>query len=199
MKFPHLNRRTHLYLGMFLMPWFFMYGLSSIPFAHGAYFEALDKAKGLPLWEPRFEKTYELEIPEQGPLRPVGAKVLADHGLSGTHGTYRQGPNQVNIYIYSFWKSTQLKYFIAEKKLVAEDRRFRLDHFLTGMHAKGGFEQDGFFEKFWGVMVDVVCLGLLLWVMSGVYMWWSLPGLRQWGSVALAGGIATFLVFLLKL
>ncbi len=199
MKFPHINRRTHLYLGLFLTPWFFMYGLSSIPFAHNAYFESLDKAKGLPLWKQRFEKRYEMAIPEQGPLRPLGEKVLAEHGLSGAYGVYRQGRNQVDIYVYSFWHSTQLKYFIAEKKLVAEDRRFRLDHFLTGMHAKGGFEQDGFFQKFWGVMVDVVCLGLLLWVATGLYMWWSMPALRRWGAVALLGGVGSFVVFLLKL
>ena len=35
-----------------------MYGASSIPFAHGQYFEALDKAKGLPLWTTRVDQKY---------------------------------------------------------------------------------------------------------------------------------------------
>ena len=34
MTFAQLNRRTHLYLGLALLPWFFMYGISSLPFAH---------------------------------------------------------------------------------------------------------------------------------------------------------------------
>ena len=34
MTFSHVNRRVHLYLGLFLLPWLFMYGLSSVPFAH---------------------------------------------------------------------------------------------------------------------------------------------------------------------
>ena len=28
MTFSHLNRRVHLYLGLTLVPWFVMYGLS---------------------------------------------------------------------------------------------------------------------------------------------------------------------------
>ena len=40
MTFPHFNRRLHLYLGLCLLPWFLMYGASSIPFAHGQFFEA---------------------------------------------------------------------------------------------------------------------------------------------------------------
>ena len=38
MTFSHLNRRVHLYLGLALLPWFFMYGISSLPFAHNQFF-----------------------------------------------------------------------------------------------------------------------------------------------------------------
>ena len=30
MTFTHFNRRLHLYLGLALLPWLFMYGISSI-------------------------------------------------------------------------------------------------------------------------------------------------------------------------
>ena len=51
MTFSHLNRRVHLYLGLALLPWFFMYGISSLPFAHNQFFERRDAAKGLPMRE----------------------------------------------------------------------------------------------------------------------------------------------------
>ena len=38
MTFSHVNRRVHLYLGLFLLPWLFMYGISSLPFAHAPFF-----------------------------------------------------------------------------------------------------------------------------------------------------------------
>ena len=50
MTFSHFNRRLHLYLGLALLPWFFMYAISSVPFAHNQFFEQRDAARGLPLW-----------------------------------------------------------------------------------------------------------------------------------------------------
>lgn len=199
MTFQHLNRRTHLYLSLFLLPWFLMYGLSSIPFSHSSYFQELDKAKKLPDWYKRFERTYETPPPEGDNLRQWGRQVMNDVGIEGAYGVYRQSPNQVNIYVYSSVHSVQLKYFVAEKRLVAEDKRFRFDHFLTGLHARGGFEQETFLNDLWGVIVDLACAGFLLWVVSGLIMWWNLPAQRGWGWVALIGGVASFTFFLLRL
>ena len=199
MTWSHINRRAHLYFALGFSPWFVMYGVSSYVFNHNDFFETRDKAKGLPLWTPRFEKPYEIAIPEDGPLRPVGRKIMEDNGLVGSFGTYRQTPNQVNVYVHTFWKSTQVKYFIAEKKLVAEDRRFRWEHFLTGMHTRGGFEQEGFLNTLWSVIVDLVCLGMLGWVLTGLIMWWQLPTTRGWGWLAVLGGLGSFAVFLSRL
>ncbi|HRJ21996.1 MAG TPA: hypothetical protein PLF84_23335, partial [Bryobacteraceae bacterium] len=158
MTFLHFNRRAHLYLGLGLLPWFLVYGVSSIPFAHSQYFEELDKAKGLPLWKLREERKYRIAVPAEGDLRPVGARIMKDLGLEGSFGTYRQGERQVNVYIHTFLKSTQVKYFVEEGRVTVEERRFRWDHFLTGMHARGGFEQDGWLTKAGGV-AEVASVG----------------------------------------
>ncbi len=201
MTFSHLNRRTHLYLGLFLTPWFLMYAVSSIPFSHSDYFEARDKAKQVPLWQKTFEGPYDLgPVPETGPLKALGTRVVRDFGMeNSSYGVYRQSAKQLNIYVYTFWRSTQFKYFPEEKRIVAEDRRFRWDHFLTGMHARGGYEESRFFPVAWAMVIDVVCLGFLLWIGSGLYMWWGIPGLRRWGWVAIAGGVGSFAVFLWRL
>jgi hypothetical protein len=199
--YSHLNRRLHLYLGMALMPWFFMYGISSVPFAHNQFFEQRDAAKGLPLWTLRAERTLDMPVPEDSAgLKAFGATLLDYAGIAGTSfGTYRQSPTQINVYSYSFWKSTQLKYFIDQKKLTVEDRRFRWDHFLTGMHARGGFEQEGFLQRSWSMVVDIVCVSMIVWIASGLLMWWELPGQRRWGWLAILGGTASFLFFTLGL
>ena len=201
MTFAQLNRRTHLYLGLALLPWFFMYGISSIPFAHTPFFERRDAAKGLPLWTLRATHTVDVPVPEgREQLRALGATLLNQAGVSaGSYGVYRQSPTQVNVYAYSFRHSTQLKYFIDEKRLTVEDRRFRWDHFLTGMHARGGFEQDGVLNRSWSVIVDLVCGAIVLWIASGLYMWWGLPASRVWGWIAIAAGTLTFVVFVLRL
>ena len=80
-----------------------------------------------------------------------------------------------------------------------EDRRFRWDHFLTGMHARGGFEQEGILPLSWSVVVDLVSVAMIVWVASGLYMWWELPGQRRWGWLAIVGGAASFLLFTMRL
>jgi hypothetical protein len=201
MTFHHFNRRLHLYLGLSLLPWFFMYGVSSVPFAHNEYFQRRDAATGLPLWNVRLERTVDLPVPEEEEeLRAFGARLMKEAGVEQTSfGAYRQGPNQVNVYVFTFAKATQLKYLVDQKKLTVEDRRFRWDHFLTGLHARGGFEQEGFLQDSWGVVVDIVSLGMLVWIASGLYMWWGLRGHRGWGWIAVISGVVAFVLFTLRL
>jgi hypothetical protein len=193
---PTLNiflRRTHLYLGIFLLPWFFIYGLSSLPFAHNEYFNKLFD-DGAPQFTERFDRPYELAVPTNNEdLREFGRQVLRDNDLEGrAFGVYRGAPNQVNIYIFDFWSSTQVTYFIDEHRLHGKDSRFRLDHFLTGMHARGGFDQERFLNDAWAVLVDIVCIAIVLWIATGIYMWWLLPSTRFWGSLALGSGFLSF-------
>ncbi len=204
MTFAHLNRRTHLYLGLALLPWFFMYGLSSFPFAHSQYFDARDAAKKLPLWTMTMDRGVDTPVPGEADdakaMRAFGASLMQEAGLEGmSFGVYRQSPNQINVYAYSFTKSTQLKYFVDAKRLTVEDRRFRWDHFLTAMHARGGFEDERLFVRSWSVIVDLVCAAMIVWIASGLYMWWGLPGHRIWGWLAIAAGAAAFAVFTMRL
>ena len=94
---------------------------------------------------------------------------------------------------------TKDAYVTDRKVLRAEDRRFRWDHFLTGMHARGGFDQEGVLSDSWSVVVDLVQFGILLWIASGLVMWWELRAHRAWGALAAIGGLATFLWFTIKL
>jgi hypothetical protein len=199
MTFQHFNRRLHLYLGLVLVPWYLMYGVSSIPFAHNQYFEQRDRAKGIPLWTTRIDQKYSVDVPAEGDLRETGARIMKDLGLEGSFGAYRQSPTQLNVYIYNFRHSTQVKYFLDQQRVTVEDRRFRFEHFLTGMHARGGFEQESLLVNAWSAVVDVVCFGMLLWILTGLYMWWSLPGLRTWGWLAFLGGVGSYAMFMMKL
>jgi len=183
MNFLHLNRRTHLYLALFLLPWFLMYGLSSIPFAHNAW---LHEMYGPVKFTPRFDKHYEAEIPrDEEALKSFGERVVRENGLTGSWGTYRANPKQVNVYVHTFLSATQVTYFVDQQRLVATDRQFRWDNFLTGMHARGGFNHPLPLDDVWAVLVDLVCLGFLTWITTGLIMWWQLRGTRLWGFLAL--------------
>jgi hypothetical protein len=195
-----LNRRTHLYLGMFLLPWFLMYGVSSIVFSHhdfvGKYFD-----DGRPEWSKLFEREYRIAIAKGGEGRALGARILRDQGIEwkGSWGTYSPNDREFVVYMFDFWSSERLTYFKSENRILAEERRFRWDHFLAGLHARGEFDQDLLLADAWAVAVDFVMIAILLWITTGLIMFWGVRHARGWGLLALGGGALSMLGFLLAL
>jgi hypothetical protein len=200
MTFDRINRRTHLYLGLFLMPWLLMYGVSSFIIIHQAWFRA-DKKAG---WEPVFEKNYTRAINVEGAnnepgLRAAAQEILKDCDLEGAFWVDRPNPDTLHVDRFSFRDSISLTYSIKSQKLKAERQRMLWPQVVTRMHFRGGYGQPEFLDKFWGFMVDLACLGILIWVASGVIMWWRLPKLKVWGAIAMGGGVLTFLLLIWNL
>jgi hypothetical protein len=191
-----LLRRTHIYLALFLLPWFAMYGISSLPFSHPEWFKP---PQGEPERTVRFDRYYQITMPQTSDLRETGTRILQDNGLQGSFGVYQPNPQRLNIYLFSFWSATEITYFIDQKRLLAEDQPFRWSSFLTRLHARGGFEQESPLNDAWGMLVDFVCLGFLVWIGTGLYMWWQLQPTRLWGSLALGSGFVVFVLFLWRL
>src|SRR5262250_422565 len=75
--FDRINRRTHLYLGLFLMPWLLMYGVSSFIVIHQTWFRR-DKE---PVWEPLFQQAYARPVSDQGDLRATAQEILKECNL----------------------------------------------------------------------------------------------------------------------
>jgi len=188
--FDKINRRTHLYLGLVLMPWLLMYGLSSFIIIHQAWF-GLDKP---PQWEPLYEKEYHRPISNEADLRATVQQILRDCNLEGAFWTDKPNPDTLNIDRFSFWNSTRLTYSIKDQKLKVERQRMKVPQGVIRMHFRGGYLQPTFWDKFWGLLVDTACIGIIIWIVSGLVMWWRLPRLRSWGAIAVGGGLLSFLL-----
>ena len=85
MTFQLINRRVHLYLGMFLMPWVLMYAVSFLVFSH---------LQAISAWDGRGRTTFEIEIgvgkahwfePPLPPNRTCGSPASGSP-VSGVHG-----------------------------------------------------------------------------------------------------------------
>jgi len=72
----------------------------------------------------------------------------------------------------------------------------KLPQFVMRMHFRGGYGQPTFWDKFWGFLVDLACVTIIIWIASGLIMWWRLPRLRAWGAIALGSGILSFLLLI---
>jgi len=200
MTFNLVNRRVHLYLGLFLMVSFIRMGVTAIFFAHPFNFKQV--YKDTPAWVVRSEEPYKLAISDETNLRQLAAEVIKDAGVEeGPFRVSRQGKGKqrLDIVVGDFWSTTRLTYFINKQQLRIEDKPFRWDHFFHKFHLLHGYGQKSFFSDLWAFLLDLLCVSIIFWCVSGIYMWWKLGPARLWGSVALAGGVASFAIFLMVL
>ncbi len=194
LKFDLINRRTHLYLGFVLLPWFFVYGFSSLMICHISWFQS-----GPPEWTVLFDKEYENPIKDGEDIRETGKRILEEHGFRGAFWASRPNKNRINMSQFSFWRVNRLTYFVDEKRLLGERKFNTWDQTILGLHFRGGFIQPTFLDYLWGIIVDLVCIAMILWMVSGIIMWWKIRNTRLWGSIAIAGGFISFIFFMLAL
>jgi len=201
MTFQRLIRRLHLYLGAFLVPWFLMFGFSSFVLNHPLWFGAGEGANAAAQWTTLFDRPYALEVAQDVDLRAVGAKILADNGLRANvgYGVGRPSPARINVNLPSFARPIRVSYFVADRRVLAEQRTFSTWQSLSSMHTRDGYYLRNGWQTAWAVTVDALCVALVFWVASGLYMWWLLPATRTWGWLAVAGGMASFATLMLTL
>lgn len=196
MTFSHLNKRTHLYLSLFLLPWFLMYCVSSLMFSHRELFN--NKIK--PEWTQQFDRSYNLPIQENDDLRKIALGVLKDVDMEGPFWiNFRKNRSRFIINRFDTWSATRLIYYIDEQRLTAENKKFTFRDSLTRMHARGGFQQELMLSDLWAILVDIICVSFLIWIATGIYMWWKIKPSRSWGFITMASGFLCFLIFLLTL
>jgi hypothetical protein len=192
MTFGHFVRRAHLYAGLFLLPWVIMFGVSTIPINH----QTPEPAN----WTRIGEHTFDAPVPDAAEnLRPLGREMMKAAGVEGGYWIFRVNPKHVQAGHPDFLSPIRLNYFPAEKRLTVEKRPFSVRPFLSGMHTRSGYDTGGTWDTAWAVFIDIVCVGLILWIASGIYMWWGLPSTRRWGWLAIATGIVCFGVIIAAL
>jgi hypothetical protein len=180
-----------------------MYGITSFAFSHAGLFPT---ERGLydtrsDAWTEEGSWPCTLAVPAEGEVpREVAGQLLAVAGLDvDAYGAYRSGEQQIEVYIVAFWQTQRLTYRIEEQRLFLYSRPSIPRQILTGMHARAGYQHDGILNDAWALMVDLVSIGFLLWVITGLYIWWQLPGMRGWGAAGLLAGLLSFVCFLLLL
>ena len=192
-----LFRRTHLYLGLLLIPWMLIYALSTLAFNHGEHFRPYRAAE--PLWLPLWEKDYTFEAPSDAAgLRGAAERLLAEHDLKGAFFARRQG-QRLNINVQNFWHPRRVTYDFTTKKLRAEERRSTPLDVLVRLHERTGYGQGGPLHNLWAFFVDLFSVATLAWIATGLYLWWKLSATRRWGWLALGGGFVTFATLVLTL
>ena len=184
-------RRIHLYLGMFLVPWLFVYAFSTFILNHGSVFRKMRPAPDA--WNPLWETEYVGELPQgQADLRKWAEELLEEEGISAARFGVNRNAERALITSQRFLKPVRVTYRFADNRLIAEQREGSWVEALLRMHFRTGYGQGDPQQFIWGLFVDVVCVALIVWVGTGLYLWWKIPRTRRWGVVALVGGFVYF-------
>ena len=92
-----------------------------------------------------------------------------------------------------------MNYEIDRKQLRIEERKTSWVDVLTRLHERTGYGRGGALNNLWALIVDVFCFTTLIWIATGLYLWWHVAPTRRWGFVTLGGGIVTLVILLSSL
>src|SRR5437868_7036410 len=144
MTFDRINRRTHLYLGIALTPWFLLYAVSSVVLNHGSVKKI---GKPEPEWTKIFEQQYSLPpITDDTDQWEVGEKILKDHGMEGRYRVRFDDDENLLVLRQKFLSTTRLTYYPKKSLLVGEEKPLRWNEFLTQAHFRAGYSFPYFAE-----------------------------------------------------
>jgi len=185
-----------MYLALFLTPWMCMYALSSLAMNHRDSIRALYGGHP-PEYEKESDAPYTGTFPADARPRDVALQILIDLGLDGAHSVRgRLSRGRLTIHRHDPITPRRITYTPADRNLLVERRAYRTSALLEGLHRRRGYQHDYFLEDAWGASVDLVIVAMVLWVASGLWMWWELKPTRRWGTACTAAGIVLFGLFL---
>ncbi len=190
-------RRVHLLLGLFLAPWVLMYSLSTLGMHHRKLFTGNER-RVHPGYELISEQKYPQLLDADGDRHSAALQILRDLDMEGAYsvrGTLQEG--HLTIIRDQPVRPFRVTYLGDTGTLRIERQNFGLTYFLEMLHRRRGYQQDYMGNDLWALVVDGVILTILIWAITGIWMWWSMLRTRKPGAWCLVAGVTLFLVFLL--
>lgn len=195
--FSKLTRRLHLLFALFLTPWALMYALSTMAMQHREHLTGHHKRV-----EPDYAMvaTEPLEptlLPAEATKEQAAEIILQTLNLEGAHrvsGDLASG--KLVITRDRPIHSLRITYLAGDGVVQIERQDFNLVYALEMLHRRRGFNAPYWANDLWGVMVDAVIVAILLWALTGLWMWWETKPTRLPGAACLFFGAALFAFFL---
>lgn len=192
-KTDKLMRALHLYTGLFLAPWMIIYALSAFYLNH---YTAVSEYLNI--------KPASFQLISETPFNPgddfphereARAEAILQH--VDLDGPFRfQGPpnaNQFTINRLSGSGNYRVTYLPRAAVIKVEQQGpFSTWRFINFLHFRHGYNFSSTPYAIWAVAVDLSAFSMILWVVSGIYIWARLRNKRFWGSVSLIAGVALF-------
>jgi len=185
-----------MYAALFLVPWMLMYALSTIVMNHRAAFQ--ERYGGsLVKWATEREQQYTTQFHADADAHAMGQQIMRDLRLNGNFNVnLSRDRKKLTLVRTDPVTPRRITYTPADGKLVVEKQELRTQPFLESLHRRRGFQNSPMPDILWATSVDLVIVAMVIWVLSGLWMWWEMKVTRGFGAICLLTGLGLFTLFL---
>jgi hypothetical protein len=167
-------RNIHLLLGLFSAAFVFMYGASSVQFAH-RWFNVQATAA---------ESSVTLS-PGAAGARAVATELIAKHGLNGELVQVREKPGGVAFRLNRIGTNYEVDYSAASGETKIKTMTTGTMAMLVRLHHVNGIWHEFAWINAAAGILGLVSLSLILMGLSGIYLWFKLHKERRTGAILL--------------
>jgi hypothetical protein len=186
-----------MYAALFLIPWVLIYAISSLVMNHSAHFPGRSAKARFQLVS---EQIYQGSVSNDASPEMVALQLLADLRMEGLHqARFDQDTGEFVIRRESPAGIHRITYDRSTQKLTVEKSDFEPREFLSKIHRRRGFDSEYLKDDLYGLVVDAFVIIMLVWIFSGIWMWWHLNRTRVFGWLSVSSGVLLFAFFLLMI
>jgi hypothetical protein len=197
------TRRVHFHLGLWLITFIWFFAVSGLLLNHPEW-------EITRFWPQREEATamHAIDPPAGGSDIEIARDILGQLGIAAEIGTIERIGAEGRFAILAVRPGRQFRIDAQPDSGRATVARTRVNaigiadalHKFTGVDLDDpGAVRDWLLTGIWSIAMDAVAAGLLVLVLSGVYLWLRLGTRRLAGTLALAAGTLTSLLFVFGL
>lgn len=187
------NRRIHFYAGLYFIFFVWLFALSGLLLNHGSW-------KFAEFWPNRVVTEFErpIQAPAMGGALDGAKDIMRQLEIAGEIQwlNVSADPNRLEFRASRPGRQFDIRADLKGGRAKVQRTDLNTWGVLRALHTFTGVRQgdprnqrDWILTTAWALSMDAVSAGLAAMVVSGLAMWWILPGKRTWGLVALAAGL----------
>ncbi|MCH8295296.1 PepSY-associated TM helix domain-containing protein [Candidatus Poribacteria bacterium] len=197
------NRKFHIYIGLYLLLFVWLFSISGLFLNH-------PKWQFAQFWPQRKQSSFERSIQPPAETESVAkAKHLMQQlDIKGEIQQITTHPEkaQFDFRVFRPGHIIDIKADLDTKRAKISQIQvngwgvFRALHQFSGVRMNDPKEKrDWLWTRIWSLSMDAVALGIIIMVLSGIYMWYKILAKRRLGLIALGLGVLCcgFFVFAL--
>src|SRR4051794_1010930 len=175
-------RKIHLYCGLIILAFLMMYFVSGYMMAHRPWFVTASP--------PPTPRTATLESADALPAEQLAAEVKTQLGLAGRiQFPQKQPAGTTRFWVVRPGSMVRVDVPAGGRQIHVTTQRVGLVGTLVMLHKVNGYDDQLLFDAY-AFFCDLAGLSMILFAVSGVYLWWKRAKHRAWGVLCLAASCA---------